>query len=326
MRGWTRLIAWAEEERVAAEFYARLARAAAWHEQGTAGLWRDPELTLGLRWRDENRPNKRVGGSLRRGVRPRRRVSRAQRGERDRAVALVDARAAPEAASRVAGRRGPRRAPRAVDRAGAVRASAATPRRRAVRPGRPQPDSRDDGRGRDADVRRPPVGPRGGRGPGVRGVQAGAAREGRRASTRSSARRSRTARRCSGRSPARTSGSATSTACCTAPTRPASTTTRRPGGSRRWHGSIRGIPSTDSRSPTSRTGWASCFGPLEGGASTAEAAYAAGAVTPGGARTRSSRPTSTIRQELARTHYNLGILRWERGGGAAEDYGRRSTS
>jgi tetratricopeptide (TPR) repeat protein len=58
MRGWQRLIAWADQERVAAGFYARLARAAAWHEQGTGALWRDPELALGLRWRKENRPTK----------------------------------------------------------------------------------------------------------------------------------------------------------------------------------------------------------------------------------------------------------------------------
>jgi tetratricopeptide (TPR) repeat protein/energy-coupling factor transporter ATP-binding protein EcfA2 len=57
MRGWTRLIEWAEQERTAAEFYVRLARTAGWHEQGTAGLWRDPELSLGLKWRDETRPN-----------------------------------------------------------------------------------------------------------------------------------------------------------------------------------------------------------------------------------------------------------------------------
>ncbi len=90
MRVWKRLISWAEEERAAAEFYARLARAASWHEQGTGGLWRDPELTLGLRWRDENRPNKawanryddgfdRVAAFLDRSA-----------GERDREVARVE--------------------------------------------------------------------------------------------------------------------------------------------------------------------------------------------------------------------------------------------
>jgi tetratricopeptide (TPR) repeat protein len=56
MRCWTRLIKWAEEERTAAAVYVRLTRAAGWFEEGSAGLWRDPELELGLRWRRENRP------------------------------------------------------------------------------------------------------------------------------------------------------------------------------------------------------------------------------------------------------------------------------
>ena len=56
MRCWTRLIAWADEERLSGAMYLRVSRAAAWHEEGTAGLWRDPELELGLRWRRENRP------------------------------------------------------------------------------------------------------------------------------------------------------------------------------------------------------------------------------------------------------------------------------
>jgi hypothetical protein len=56
MRCWTRLIAWAEEERASAAVYLRLTRAAAWFEEGTAGLWRDPELELGLKWRRENSP------------------------------------------------------------------------------------------------------------------------------------------------------------------------------------------------------------------------------------------------------------------------------
>jgi tetratricopeptide (TPR) repeat protein len=56
MRCWTRLIAWAEEERVSADAYARLSKAASWFEEGTVGLWRNPELELGLRWRRQNRP------------------------------------------------------------------------------------------------------------------------------------------------------------------------------------------------------------------------------------------------------------------------------
>ncbi len=57
MRCWTRLQAWARDERASAEVYLRLTRAARWHEDGTAGLWRDPELGLGLKWRAEHRPS-----------------------------------------------------------------------------------------------------------------------------------------------------------------------------------------------------------------------------------------------------------------------------
>ncbi len=68
MRCWSRLMAWAEEEQTAAAFYVRLSEAARWCEEGTAGLWRDPELELALRWRDENHPTpawaKRYGESL----------------------------------------------------------------------------------------------------------------------------------------------------------------------------------------------------------------------------------------------------------------------
>ncbi|MEP6918160.1 MAG: ATP-binding protein, partial [Acidobacteriota bacterium] len=56
MRCWDRLVRWADEERAAAAFYARLSQAAAWHAQGSAGLWRDPELELALRWRAGTHP------------------------------------------------------------------------------------------------------------------------------------------------------------------------------------------------------------------------------------------------------------------------------
>jgi len=55
MRCWTRLITWTEEEKVSAGTYVRLSQAASWFEQGTAGLWRDPELELGLRWKRRER-------------------------------------------------------------------------------------------------------------------------------------------------------------------------------------------------------------------------------------------------------------------------------
>ena len=56
MRCWTRLRGWVEEERADAAVYLRLTRAAQWFDDGTAGLWRDPELGLGLKWRTERRP------------------------------------------------------------------------------------------------------------------------------------------------------------------------------------------------------------------------------------------------------------------------------
>ena len=56
MRCWTRLITWAEEERLSARAYTRVSQAAAWFEEGTAGLWHNPELELGLRWKRENHP------------------------------------------------------------------------------------------------------------------------------------------------------------------------------------------------------------------------------------------------------------------------------
>ena len=56
MRTWTRLITWAQQERASTALYSRLSREAAWYGEGAAGLWDDPELELGLRWRRENRP------------------------------------------------------------------------------------------------------------------------------------------------------------------------------------------------------------------------------------------------------------------------------
>ena len=56
MRCWTRLITWAAEERASAQIYARLSQASAWFAEGTAGLWHNPELELGLRWKLQNHP------------------------------------------------------------------------------------------------------------------------------------------------------------------------------------------------------------------------------------------------------------------------------
>jgi tetratricopeptide (TPR) repeat protein len=56
MRAWRRLIQWAQQERSSASLYNRLSREATWYEEGAAGLWGDPELELGLRWRRDNEP------------------------------------------------------------------------------------------------------------------------------------------------------------------------------------------------------------------------------------------------------------------------------
>jgi tetratricopeptide (TPR) repeat protein len=57
MRCWGRLITWAAEERASAAVYVRLSQAAAWFEEGTAGVWRNPELELARRWRETNAPS-----------------------------------------------------------------------------------------------------------------------------------------------------------------------------------------------------------------------------------------------------------------------------
>jgi hypothetical protein len=56
MRCWTRLMAWTEEERASSQIYKRISQSSIWHGEGTAGLWRDPEVELGLQWREQNRP------------------------------------------------------------------------------------------------------------------------------------------------------------------------------------------------------------------------------------------------------------------------------
>ena len=56
MRCWVRLAGWAEEEKVSAEIYNRLSDAATWFEEGRAGLWRNPELEIGQKWKLESRP------------------------------------------------------------------------------------------------------------------------------------------------------------------------------------------------------------------------------------------------------------------------------
>jgi len=57
IRVWERLRQWVAEEARSARQYQRLAETAMLHEKGEAGLWRDPDLQLGLNWRDQNKPN-----------------------------------------------------------------------------------------------------------------------------------------------------------------------------------------------------------------------------------------------------------------------------
>lgn len=56
MRIWERLSVWADEEARAGQLYLNVARAAQRHEEGTAALWRDPELQLALAWRETQHP------------------------------------------------------------------------------------------------------------------------------------------------------------------------------------------------------------------------------------------------------------------------------
>jgi WD40 repeat protein/energy-coupling factor transporter ATP-binding protein EcfA2 len=58
IRNWKRLKTWVDEEARSARIYRRLAETAVLHNEGGAGLWRDPDLQLALNWRDESKPNK----------------------------------------------------------------------------------------------------------------------------------------------------------------------------------------------------------------------------------------------------------------------------
>ena len=57
IRGWARLKAWVDEEVRSARIYRRLAETAVLHKEGGAGLWRDPDLQIALRWRRQSNPN-----------------------------------------------------------------------------------------------------------------------------------------------------------------------------------------------------------------------------------------------------------------------------
>ena len=64
MRRWTRLVDWAEQDRLSSTFYMRLSQAAQWYAEGSAGLWRNPELELGMQWKRDHRPTPHWGRRL----------------------------------------------------------------------------------------------------------------------------------------------------------------------------------------------------------------------------------------------------------------------
>ncbi|MEL6354748.1 MAG: AAA family ATPase, partial [Cyanobacteria bacterium J06627_28] len=57
MRVWKRLKDWVDDEARSAQIYRRLADTAVLHEAGQAGYLQDPELTVGLTWRQVVEPN-----------------------------------------------------------------------------------------------------------------------------------------------------------------------------------------------------------------------------------------------------------------------------
>ncbi|HEX8775648.1 MAG TPA: hypothetical protein VF735_18905 [Pyrinomonadaceae bacterium] len=57
IRNWERLKKWVEAERESAGNYRRLAETAVLHSEKGAGLWRDPDLQIALRWKEKNKPN-----------------------------------------------------------------------------------------------------------------------------------------------------------------------------------------------------------------------------------------------------------------------------
>jgi energy-coupling factor transporter ATP-binding protein EcfA2 len=57
IRNWERLKIWVDEESRSARIYRRLAETAVLHNEGGAGLWRDPDLGVALTWREQSNPN-----------------------------------------------------------------------------------------------------------------------------------------------------------------------------------------------------------------------------------------------------------------------------
>ncbi|MGF1635704.1 MAG: hypothetical protein ACFCUU_01425 [Cyclobacteriaceae bacterium] len=57
MRIWYRLREWVDEEAESAKTYLRISEAAALHQQGKSGLWRPPDLQVGLNWQIKQKPS-----------------------------------------------------------------------------------------------------------------------------------------------------------------------------------------------------------------------------------------------------------------------------
>jgi WD40 repeat protein len=56
MRIWVKLKMWVEEESESVQMYLRLSEASAMYQLGKTGLWRPPDLQVGLNWYDKNKP------------------------------------------------------------------------------------------------------------------------------------------------------------------------------------------------------------------------------------------------------------------------------
>lgn len=57
MRVWKRLSAWVDDEFISSNMYSRMANASTLYYTGESGLWRNPELQLGLNWYESHNPN-----------------------------------------------------------------------------------------------------------------------------------------------------------------------------------------------------------------------------------------------------------------------------
>lgn len=91
MRLWTRLVGWTKEEGRSTDIYSRLSRSARRHEAGEESLWRNPQLQIGLRWREENRPTAAWAGDEADFARSMRFLNRSRRAHQLRRAALTAA-------------------------------------------------------------------------------------------------------------------------------------------------------------------------------------------------------------------------------------------